>query len=156
MKRTETEKAYLTAAVENASPVGLVIILMDLLVSDLKQAMVAMQSQNIEQRSAELKHGFLVLQQLQECLDMEKGGDAAQHFASFYSAVRSKMFEAQLKKDPDILQRQIELLLDVRQAWQQVDTPKSVPAGPSSSALNGNPPSAAPAQDEETSASWTA
>ena len=144
----------MTAAVENASAAGLVIILFDLLVNDMKNAIAAMAAEDIEKRTAELKHGFLVLQQLQESVDMDNGGDAAKHFSDFYSAIRCKMLEAQLKKSPEILERQIELLLDVRQAWQQVltPTPVSAPAGSAvstTSAANTN-------QDEQVTASWTA
>jgi len=144
----------MTAAVENASAAGLVIILFDLLVNDMKNAIAAMAAEDIEKRTAELKHGFLVLQQLQESVDMDNGGDAAKHFSDFYSAIRCKMLEAQLKKSPEILARQIELVLDVRQAWQQVltPTPVSAPAGSAvstTSAANTN-------QDEQVTASWTA
>jgi len=131
MRRTQTELAYLRAAVQSASPAGLVILLFDQLIKDLKGAIAAMEAGDIEKRSAELKHGFLVLQQLQECLDMEKGGETAQHFSQFYSAVRAAMMEAHIKVSPETLVRQIGLLLDVRQAWQQVDqpNPSAAPAG---------------------------
>lgn len=140
----------MTAAVQNASAAGLVIILFDLLINDLKNAIAAMQSGDIEKRSAELKHGFLVLQQLQESVDMENGGKAAAHFSSFYSAIRCQMLEAHLKISPDMLRRQIELLLEVRQAWQEVSTPKpaAAPASPVASA--------GATSDEEMAASWTA
>jgi flagellar protein FliS len=144
----------MTAAVENASAAGLVMILFDLLVNDLKNAITAMAAQDIEKRTDELKHGFLVLQQLQESVDMENGGDAAKHFSAFYSAIQCKMLEAQLQKSPEILQRQIDLLMDVRQAWQTVSSPTPV-STPAESA--GSPTSPAKtAQDEQTTASWTA
>ena len=144
----------MTAAVENASAAGLVMILFDLLVNDLKNAIAAMEAQDIEKRTAELKHGFLVLQQLQGSVDMENGGEAAKHFCGFYSAIRCKMLEAQIKKSPDILRRQIELLMDVRQAWQQVSTPK--PISPSAGSAGSTTSAASTTQDEPASASWTA
>jgi flagellar protein FliS len=144
----------MTAAVENASAAGLVMILMDLLVSDLKNAIAAMEAEDIEKRTTELKHGFLVLQQLHGSVDMENGGDAAKHFCAFYSAIRCKMLEAQIKKSPEILKHQIELLMDVRQAWQQASTPTPVATSV------GSPDSATatvnPTQDEQAAASWTA
>ena len=79
MKRTLTELAYVKAAVENASSAGLVVILYDQLIKDLQGAIVAMQKNNVEERAAELKHGFLVLEQLEGSLNMENGGDAARH-----------------------------------------------------------------------------
>lgn len=123
MRRTQTELAYLRAAVQNASSAGLVIILIDQLICDLKRVIAAMERHDVETRSTELKHGFLVLAQLQGSLDMENGGEAAVHFFRFYSTVRAAMMEAHLKISPEILVRQIGLLLDVRQAWQQVDKP---------------------------------
>jgi len=158
MKRTQTELAYLRAAVQNASPVGLVIILFDQLISDLKGAIAAMEKRDVETRSAELKHGFLVLAQLQGSLNMEKGGEAAIHFSRFYSAVRAAMMEAHLKVSTEILVRQIGLLLDVRQAWQQVD-PTNVSAAPSGAGTSSSAvmqPVVAKEEQGTTASDWTA
>lgn len=123
MMKTSTERAYQIAAVQNASAVGVVIILFDLLIADLACAINSMASGEIEKRCAELNHAFLVLQQLEGSLDMENGGEAARSFSRFYSTIRAKLLEAHIKISPAIVQRQIELLLDVRVAWQQVDQP---------------------------------
>jgi flagellar secretion chaperone FliS len=123
MKRSQTQLAYLRAAVQDASSVKLVMILFDQLINNLKGAMAAMETCDVEMRSAELKHGLLVLSQLQGSLNMENGGQAAINFSRFYSAIRAAMMEAHLKVSHEILLRQVGLLLEVRQAWQQVDVP---------------------------------
>src|SRR5262249_38222744 len=151
MKHTQTELAYMTAAVQNARPAGLVIILFDLLINDIRGAIAAIHTGNIEQRSAELKHGFLVLQQLEGSLDMENGGEAAKNFASFYAAVRASLFDAHMKVSKEILERQIELLLDVRQAWQQVESPSVTESAPTAPLPTRTP---ATSQDEDASATW--
>ena len=89
--QTETEKTYLRARVQNASSAGLVIILLDMLIADLERAKAAMAEGSVEKRAAELKHAFVVLQQLDDSLDRENGGEAAQTFSSFYSAIRAKV-----------------------------------------------------------------
>jgi len=156
MKRTQTELAYLRAAVQNASSVGLVIILFDQLIVDLKRAIAAMENRDVETRGAELKHGFLVLAQLQGSLDMENGGEAAVHFSRFYSAVRAGMMEAHIKASPEILVRQIGLLLDVRQAWQQVDR-QNLSAAPAGAATSSNAVEQPPVEEQGTMATdWTA
>jgi flagellar protein FliS len=124
MRRTSTELSYLRSAVQNASPAGLVVILFDQLVTDLRGAIAAIEKRDIEGRCAQLIHGFLILAQLQGSLDMENGGEPAVNFTRFYAAVRSKMMEANVRISTEILHHQIELLLDVRQAWQQVDCPE--------------------------------
>ena len=156
MKRNQTELAYLRAAVQNASPVGLVILLLDQLINDLKRAIAAMEGRDVEARSAELKHGFLVLAQLEGSLDMENGGQAAINFSRFYSSVRAAMMKAHIKIDPSILVCQIGLLLNVRQAWQQVDK-SNLPsaAGTAAAGATAQPPAAAE-EPSVVSTDWTA
>ena len=123
MRYNQTELSYRKAAIQNASAVGLVVILYDMLIDDLRSVIEAIEQRNVEQRAADLKHGFLVLQQLEGALDMEKGGEAARNLSRFYSVMRAKLLEAHFKGSTEIFRRQIELLLDVRGAWQQVDVP---------------------------------
>jgi flagellar secretion chaperone FliS len=121
MRRNPTELSYRRAAVQNASHIGLVIILYDMLIEDLHFAIAAIQQGDIEKRASELKHGFMVLQQLEGSLDMENGGDAARNLSRFYSVIRANLLEAHFKSSAPMLQRQIELLQDVRQAWEQAN-----------------------------------
>jgi len=127
MMKSQTELTYLRAAAQDATEAGLVIILCDLLAHDLGLAIAALSDRDVERRTAEIKHSFLVLQQLEGSLDMENGGEAAKHFSAFYAALRCKILEAHIKASAEILRRQIELVLDVRQAWQQVDKPNLGP-----------------------------
>jgi flagellar protein FliS len=122
MKKNQAELKYLRAAAQSATPVGLVIMLYDLLIADLERAIAAIAERDIEKRSAEINHAFLVLQQLEGSLDMKKGGQTATHLSRFYSVLRCNILEAQIKVSPDILRKQIALILNVREAWQQVDS----------------------------------
>ena len=128
MKKSQTELTYLRAAAQNATSVGLVLILYDLLLHDLELAITAFKDRDIERRTKEIQHSFLVLQQLEGSLDRENGGEAAKDLTRFYSFLRSKILEAQMKASPEILRQQIELVLDVRQAWEQVNKPSPAPA----------------------------
>ncbi len=159
MKKSQSELTYLRSAAQDATPAGLVIILYDLLVHDLEQAVAAIADHNIEARTAEIKHAFMVLQQLEGSLDAENGGPAASNLAAFYSSLRCKILEAQVKANSETLRRQIELVLDVRQAWQQVDKPNlgsdtAVASAGTSSQPAGRSMAAAAA--ESRSMNWTA
>lgn len=160
MKKSQTELTYLRAAAQSATSAGLVVILYDLLVHDLEQAIAAFADRDIEKRTSEIKHSFLVLQQLEGSLDMNNGGDTAQHLAAFYSALRSKILEAQMKASPEILREQIKLVFEVRQAWQQVEKPSLGPADVADAPAALHPPAeraraAAAGGDEVTSMNWT-
>ncbi len=130
MSAKQTELSYRRAAIENASSVGLIVILYDLLVDDLRQAIREIENKNVDGRSKALKHAFLVLQQLEGSLDFENGGEAAKNLSKFYAVMRARIFEAQLKVSAPILTEQIGLVLDVRKAWEQVDPAKAVTAAP--------------------------
>jgi flagellar protein FliS len=154
MNPRQTELSYRRAAVQNASSVGLVIILYDLLMQDLRQAIEAIDKKDIEARSKAIKHSFLVLQQLEGSLDRDNGGEAAKNLSNFYSVMRARILQAHIKISSEILSEQIELLLKVRRAWQQVDPANPVPAA--APATPSDQQAAAGADGETMTASWTA
>jgi flagellar protein FliS len=117
---------YRRAATQQASPVGLVIALYDTLVGDLRRAADAIDRNDIQARCDQLIHGFKVLQQLDSMLDMENGGETALKVRRFYAHVRGQLLLAQFKLSSEILRKQIAIILDVRGAWQQLDS--TVPA----------------------------
>jgi flagellar protein FliS len=119
---------YRQMEVETASPVELVIMLYDALVRDLKLVIAAIRVQDIEERVKQSNHGFDVLQELELMLDFENGGSTAKELARVYSYVRAKLMESQFKLDPAIVERQIEFILQLREAWQESVTPVSGPA----------------------------
>jgi flagellar secretion chaperone FliS len=161
MKKSQTELSYLRAAAQSATSVGLVIILYDLLLHDLELAIAALADRDIERRTAEIKHSFLVLQQLEGSLDQQNSAEGAKHLAAFYRALRCKILEAHIKASPEILRQQIALVLDVRLAWQQVDKPNLEPIHESAEGVASGHTAehsiAATARGEEfISKSWTA
>jgi flagellar secretion chaperone FliS len=121
MKPRGNELSYLRAAVEGASSVELVIMLYDRLITDLQRAMAAMRARDVEGRCAQIKHALLILQQLEGSMDAERGGDAARNLGAFYSHARAKIMEGQITGKPELLEKLIGHLAEVRTAWQQVD-----------------------------------
>lgn len=141
---------YRENTVRSASAVGLVIMLYDTAIEDLHRAISAMKAGDVETRTAEIRHALLVFEQLQGSLQMETGGEQAKALDRFYSVLRAKLLEAQLRQSVSILEQEIELLLSVRDAWKQVDSPTPSATHP----LIMPPP---PAPDEVTaSAHWSA
>ncbi len=121
MMPSQPALAYRRAATQQASVVGLVIALYDTLAGDLQRAAAAMERNNIEERTRQLKHGLSVLTQLDSLIDMEHGGQTAVHLRRFYGFLRDEMLRAQFEQDASILEDSSKLLLEVRGAWQDVD-----------------------------------
>jgi flagellar biosynthetic protein FliS len=122
---------YRRAATQHASVVGLVIALHDTLIGNLQRAAKAIEREDIPTRCDELIHGFKVLTQLDAMLDMNNGGKTAVKIRRFYTHLRGQMLQAQFKLDPAILYAQVNAVLTVREAWEQLDS-KGVQAEPPS------------------------
>jgi flagellar protein FliS len=123
-----TEIAYRNSSIAGASPIGLIIILFDTLAADLRHAAIAINRHDIETRCKELNHATLVIGRLESWIDLENGGESAQHLSRFYALLRAKMMEASVTMSAAVLYAQIDMILQVRSAWQQLDV--STPAPP--------------------------
>jgi flagellar protein FliS len=117
----DVRSQYREAAVRGASPVRLVICLYEQAIEDLRQAVMAIEKQDIEARTRNINHALKVIGHLQSSLDMERGGLVARHLARFYVVVRSGLVEAQLKQSAKILEEQISQLVLVFEAWLEVE-----------------------------------
>lgn len=125
---TETGLSYRKTAIEGASSIGLMIALFDTLVGDFRRAANALRKNDIEARCRELNHATLVLGQLENWLDVKNGGESAATLARFYAYLRAKMMQAAVTQSATLLEAQIDMILHVRSAWQQLDTvPSAAP-----------------------------
>ncbi len=113
----DARRIYQETALRGATPLELVIVLYDTAIEDMRSAELAMQQNEIEARARRIGHALIVLQQLQGTLDFERGGMAARQFEQFYSLVRSKLLEAQIRNSHALLQEQIRYFSEVRECW---------------------------------------
>lgn len=128
---TETALSYRKSAIEGASSIGLMIALFDTLAGDIRRAADALRKNDIGTRCSELNHAALVLGHLENWLDLKNGGESAQTLSRFYAYLRAKMMEAAGTKSARLLETQIDMILHVRSAWQQLDaSPLKVPENP--------------------------
>jgi flagellar protein FliS len=131
MIRPEIMNAYSETAARGAGQLELVVMLYNLLLDDMRRAIETIHKRDVEARTFEIKHALNVLEQLQGTLNFEEGGEASRNMDRLYSMIRAKLLEAHLKVSEETLQRQIELLTPIRDAWRQVGQPVADPALPS-------------------------
>src|SRR5208282_3224396 len=93
-----------------------------------------------EGRTREINHALMVIAQLQGSLDMERGGEVARNLAKFYALLRAGLTEAQVKQSARILEQQISQLVEVHEAWLEVER----------ATAKTNPPSHEPASNAPT------
>ena len=113
-------RLYREAAVRGASPVELVVRLYEQLIEDLRQAVKALERNDVELRSNKINHAILVLGHLQSQLEFQAGGKVARDLENFYNVVRQRLAQAQAFASRPMLAQQITDLLAVREAWIEV------------------------------------
>ena len=113
--------SYREAAVAGASPVRLIILLYEQVIEDLRRALAMHSRGDIEGRTREINHAILVIGHLQATLDHEQGGKVARNLVRFYDQVRAKLVEAQCQQSPEAIEQQIAHLMEVRDAWCEVE-----------------------------------
>lgn len=120
--KNEANLAYRETGALTTDPVGLVVVLYDMLLKDIRDAISALASSDIQRRAEAIRHSMLVLQQLQGTLDMEKGGVVATNLDRFYNFIRAKLLEGQIKVSSEIFRQQAIFVMSIRDAWEQVRT----------------------------------
>lgn len=129
MKTPNPALAYRETASLGVSPVGVVVLLYDRLAQDIHAAIAAMKRNAVEARSSDVNHALLILQELQGRLDFAAGGAAARQLDAFYSHIRGKLLEAQIRQSPELLLAQAQAISQVRESWVEVERSTSQAPG---------------------------
>src|SRR5581483_1737285 len=115
------KRAYQEAAVRGANPVRLTILLYDQLIQEICRAGEAMGSAQIELCAQKIGHAVAVIGYLQATLRYDTGRDVARNLGRFYTMLREKLMEAQVRSSREILGELQQQLVEVRQAWIKVE-----------------------------------
>jgi flagellar protein FliS len=121
MSAQDSVSAYFQSTAVGASAVGQVVALYDTILRDLRRAIEALASNQVEKRIDSSNHAIMVIGELQGVLDFERGGEVANTLSSFYSVVRAMISQAathgSLKKFNEI----IGMVAQLRAAWSEVE-----------------------------------
>ena len=118
--------SYVENAVRGASPVGLIVVLYDQIVEDLRRAVTAMERRQIDGRTNAINHALLIIGQLQGRLNHEAGGQVAANLDRFYDVIRQNLIQAQVQQSKPLLLDLIAALLEVRSAWHEADRTQGI------------------------------
>jgi flagellar secretion chaperone FliS len=148
--------SYRAAAVAGASPVRLVTLLYEQLIEDLQRAASALRARNIGERTRQINHAILVVGYLQASLDKDRGAPVAATLERFYEQLRAGLMEAQFRQSVAILEQQICDLMQVHEAWREVERATMAGAGFEQAATYAEAPSPQRDQPMQSSGGWNA
>jgi flagellar secretion chaperone FliS len=128
MYATNPKRAYQENAVRGANPVRLTIMMYEQIMQDLARAEQALQDQQVEQCAQEIGHAVAVIGYLQASLRPEAGPEVARNLGGFYTMLREKLMEAQVRSSRDILEQLRTQLSEVHEAWLKVEAETALAA----------------------------
>lgn len=114
------QSVNLGAQTANASPVQLVLILLDGLLEELARTRGHIEGRRIDLKARSLDKCVDILNGLSSALDLEHGGEVVANLARLYDYCAHRLYRAGIDLDPAIVDEVIGLLQTLRAGWQGV------------------------------------
>lgn len=118
---SEYASVDLETSINAASPHKLILMLYDGAITALFRAKILMEQKNIVEKGQEITKAVSIINDgLAACLNEEKGGDIARNLASLYDYMSRRLVEAHIQNKPEWVQEVVDLLKELRGAWEQI------------------------------------
>jgi flagellar protein FliS len=111
---------YLTQQIMTASPAALMQMLYEKAINSLKEAIKAIEDNQIEARWKANSRVIEIVSHMQGTLDMEKGGEIAQNLDRLFAYILSRLPRIDFKNDAQVAREIIGLLEPLRASWQEL------------------------------------
>ena len=123
-------KVGMETGVVAASPHKLIVMLFDGALVSITNALMNMRSGNIGEKGKAISKAIMIIDSgLRAALDKKVGGEIAEGLDALYEYMSGRLLTANLKNDPAILEEVQRLLMELRDAWNQIgDAPAAVQA----------------------------
>jgi flagellar protein FliS len=115
-----------------ASPHQLIVMLYEGAELAVRMAIRHMNEGDLVKKSAAItKASSIILDGLRAALDPQQGSDIAQQLDALYDYMSKRLMLAHLKNQTEPLEEVLGLLRELREAWQQIGTPRHAAPQPS-------------------------
>lgn len=113
---------YKNAQYETASPEQLLLMLYSGAIKFAGQARAGLEEKNIEVANSKLKKTQDIINELMVSLDLDQGGEIASNLYSIYEYMNRRLIQANIRKDPGIIDEVVGLLSEIKESWEEVIT----------------------------------
>ena len=119
--------AYLRTQVQSSTPLERVVMLYDAAIRALDGAREAMTQHDLLARRAAISRLIAIVTELQNTLDLERGGKIAADLDRLYDYVLTRILDAQTTQQPQGLDEARRVLEPLRDAWQAIAASTATP-----------------------------
>lgn len=117
--------AYQENRVTTQTPGRVVTMLYEGAVKFLKQAVRELEAGQFIEKGKSISRAVDIIQELDVTLNMEAGGEIAQNLRRLYAFMQEHLFQANMRKDADMIRQTIKLLEELNEGWKAVATGKT-------------------------------
>lgn len=110
--------AYANSKIMTATPAELTLMLYEGAIKFCNIAIVGIEEKNIEKAHNNIKKAEDIISEFQATLDHKY--PVAEDFDNVYKYLKQRLFEANIKKDKEILEEVLEHLRTMRDTWKEV------------------------------------
>jgi flagellar protein FliS len=110
----------LQATVQSASPHKLISMLLSGAMEAFAKGKGAAERKDIEARAKHLNKAMEIVIGLKSSLDMDQGGEVSENLDRLYDYILVHTLTASRDNDPEQIQELINLLLEVKQGWDEM------------------------------------
>lgn len=112
----------LQTRIDTASPHELIELLLQGARSHIATAQGNIQRKQIKEKGEHLSKAINIIEGLKSCLNHEQGGEIAGNLQQLYDYLQHLLLKANLNNDEELLVQSNQILAEVHQAWQSINT----------------------------------
>ena len=113
-------RAYQDTAVATQSKGRLVVMLYDGAIKFLKLEINEIEAKNPEAKGKYINKAKDIINELNAVLDMDAGGEIATNLRKLYLFMNSRLSQANIKRDPQMVREVITLLEELNESWKAI------------------------------------
>jgi len=125
-------QSYRQVSTQTASPGQLVLMLFDGAIRFLDRALEGFELEDPVEFNQTISNNILrgqsIVQELNNSLDLDRGGELALTLRRLYEYMDDRLMESNMRKKPDGIRDTIRRLTTLRDAWQQMLCQRATPA----------------------------
>ena len=106
--------------VETAGNIELVVMCYEKAIQLLNRANTFYQENLIEERARSVQKVMDIVNELQSCLNLEKGGQIAFNLDAIYSYITRRLIEGEIQKDVSAFEEVMHILVELKGSWEEI------------------------------------
>ncbi len=122
MPNSNPYNKYKQTQIETANQGKLIVMLYDGAIKFLTIALDNMTPRKYDIVNNNIIKAQDIITELSLSLNMDAGGEISQNLFNLYMYFKKRLLEANVNKDPEIIEHTIKLLKELRDAWEQISS----------------------------------